>query len=115
MGFSAPGVITWDSSKVQPNFVVGHAYQRVLFDEVTLNVGDKIFVAEIWPDGWYFGENLDSNEAVKASPEPHPKRALWPWPASIVCVVHVVLMLPRCCQGNCQPGVLTAVRGHWFA
>ena len=64
-GFGASKLINWDSATVQPNFVVTHAYDRDLLDEVTLRVGDKLFVAEVWPDGWCLGENLDSIEYFK--------------------------------------------------
>ena len=58
-------LVSWDAATVKPNFIVTHDYDRGLVDEVTLRRGDKLFVQEVWPDGWCLGENLDSKDDFK--------------------------------------------------
>lgn len=56
--FTAPGLVSWDPATVVPNYVAIATYEPQNFDEVPLMPGDKLYIAESWPDGWVYGENL---------------------------------------------------------
>jgi hypothetical protein len=45
-----------------PNYVALHDFAARNFDEVDAVRGHVFRITEIWPDGWYFGQNLDTTK-----------------------------------------------------
>lgn len=49
-----------ESDEGLPNYVALHDFEPRNFDEVAAARGNVFRITEIWPDGWYFGQNLDT-------------------------------------------------------
>jgi len=44
------------------NFVALFPYQATNFDELDVITGHRLCITEVWPDGWAFGKNLDTDK-----------------------------------------------------